>query len=85
MTNWLKKSFEDYSSKASSKRLTAFWLVALTTLLLLAGIRNIYLARDISVNYLYFIMIMLGALMLLLMVITVENIIQLIKAIRGNG
>lgn len=85
MLKWLKRSFADKEDKTSSKRITGFWFVILTTLVVLAGVWNIAQCKDLPTNYLYFLMIMLTAVLLLFMVITTENIIQVVKAIRNNS
>lgn len=81
---WLKSSIEDKESKTSGKRLTGFWFVVLTTFIVFAGIHNTYVCNNLPTNYLFFLIIMVTAVLLLFMVITVENIIQILKIIRNK-
>ncbi len=84
MLKWLKKSFESLENRASSKKLTGFWLVILTTFVVFAGIYNVVECKDLPTNFLYFLIIMLTSVLLLFMVITIESIIQFIKAVRNT-
>lgn len=70
------------NGRPSGRRLTGMWFVILTTLVVFAGIHNIYVCRDLPTNYVYFLLIMVTVVMLYGLVITFDKIIGLIKAIR---
>ena len=84
MIKWIKLSFQGRDAKTSSKRITGFWFVVLTTLIVFAGIHNIYTCNDLPTNYLYFLGIMVTVVLLLFMVVTFESITDLVRAIRNK-
>jgi Na+/alanine symporter len=81
--NWFLSTICDKDGKPSCRRLTGLCFVILTTLVVLSGIHNIYVCKDLPTNYLYFLLIMVIVVMLYGFVITFEKIIEILKVIRN--
>jgi len=94
--NWLRGSLEDGGGKSSSRKLTAFWFVVLSTIDLFSMILFGYLVsfQEITIdkdrlgrvyeNMEYLFIFCNGMILILFGILTVQNIIYLVGLIKGG-